>query len=142
MNQIPSPAKLLGFAGAMPFIWAAISSLTPLALPIARFNGAELAISYGIVILCFMSGVLWGFATRGGGFLPYALSVIPALFVLFAVGWGTFPDLMMLGFGFIAILVLDRWFMTRGLAPNWWLALRLRITAIVLPSLVLVAIGG
>ncbi len=36
-----------------------------------------------------MSGVLWGFAARGSDWLPYALSVIPALWVFFTVTDGT-----------------------------------------------------
>lgn len=140
MHTIPLPARLLGFAGVIPFLWAALTNQITNPLPFARFGGAELAVGYGIVILCFMSGVLWGFAARGKGLLPYGLSVTPALYVFFTTGWGQSSDSMALIAGYLGILGFDLWFQRMALAPEWWMALRLRITAIVVPSLAIATI--
>jgi hypothetical protein len=51
-------------------------------------HGTYVSLTYGTVILSFMSGVLWGFATKAEGqaaALGYALSVIPALWAFFMV---------------------------------------------------------
>jgi hypothetical protein len=91
-------------------------------------------IAYGIVILSFMSGVLWGFATRATGTSAatgYALSVIPALWAFFMVGGGYVTAAMNLIFGFVGLLLLDWTFWRQGLAPDWWMRLRLILTAVV-----------
>ena len=91
-RRIPPAALALGLAGLIPFLWSAATHLsTPMAgwaggfLP-PMFIGAYVGLTYGTVILAFMSGALWGFAARSeAGALPYALSTIPALWVFFMV---------------------------------------------------------
>ena len=97
---------------------------------------------YGLVILCFMSGVLWGFASKGQQAWPYVLSVLPALWGFFAGGLhmlspastaqGTLGFLMI---GFAALVGLDLVFQRAGLAPVWWMRLRVPLTASVLACL-------
>lgn len=130
MRSIPSTPLLLGLLGLLPFLAAALSSLLPLPLP-PVLTGPGAGIAYGIVILCFMSGVLWGFATRGAGGRAYVLSVLPALWVFFTTGGAPLMDLAALSAGFLGLLVLDRWFVAQGLAPGWWLPLRRFLTAVV-----------
>lgn len=149
MAQIPRSALILGLAGLIPFLWgAATQVLEPLALwgvewlgP--RFIGPYIGLSYGMVILCFMSGVLWGFATKAedeaGRF--YALSVIPALWAFFLVGDGPVSSAIYLGAGFLGLLVLDWQFQAQGLAPRWWMRLRVMLSAVVLACLALTAFG-
>lgn len=138
MTAIPRPALVLGLAGLLPFAWGAATSLPGLALPDrdwlgARFLAQQVLIGYGIVILCFMSGVLWGFAARNGASGGnYLLSVLPALWAFFAVAgdsWQAIPALMA---GFAGLLGLDHAFWRRELAPPWWMRLRLMLTAAVL----------
>ena len=87
MNAIPRSALLLGLAGLLPFIWGAITTLFPqFGLAASgyigsRFIGPYVQLYYGAVILSFMSGVLWGFATKVEGKQAtggYILSVLPA----------------------------------------------------------------
>ena len=97
-------------------------------------------IAYGTVILCFMSGCLWGFAARSETpqWRTYGLSVLPALYVFFFVGGPDEDQLFRLALGFTGILALD-WAYTRWqLAPDWWLTLRVMITAVVVPLFVIV----
>ena len=85
-----------------------------------------------------MSGVLWGFATKADGRVAatgYGLSVLPALWAFLFVGGGPVSAATFLVFGFIGILGLDWLFWRHGLAPAWWMTLRLILTAGVLVSL-------
>jgi len=140
MRAIPPIPLLLGLAGLLPFIWGALTLLiAPLAeLTMAwvgpRFLGPYVLLSYGTIILAFMSGVLWGFATKAEGRVAatgYALSVIPALWAFFFVGSGPVSSAIFLMAGFVGLLGLDYMFWQQGLAPQWWMRLRLLLTAIV-----------
>ena len=97
MKTIPAAPLFLGLAGLIPFVWGALTYLSdPLAQWGAqtlgpRFVGPYVQLFYGSVILSFMSGVLWGFATKANGARAatgYALSVIPALWAFFMTGGG------------------------------------------------------
>ena len=103
-----------------------------------RFVGPYIQLFYGAVILSFMSGILWGFATKATGAQAgtgYALSVIPALWAFFMTGGGPVGAGLNLMFGFGGLLILDFAFWRWGLAPEWWMKLRVLLTAIVLASL-------
>lgn len=143
MTAVPRAALIIGLAGLLPFLWGTLSALLPaLARPVTnltsqRFAGTELLVDYGVIILCFMSGALWGFAARGGSTLAHALSVLPALWVLFFIGDTPQQGLRTLLGGFVGTLLLDAYFWLRRYAPGWWMALRLVLTSVVVPCLVL-----
>jgi hypothetical protein len=85
-----------------------------------------------------MSGVLWGFATKASGpaaAMGYTLSVIPALWAFFMTGGGPVSAGTNLIFGFLGLLILDFAFSRWGLTPDWWMRLRLLLTAIVVACL-------
>ena len=143
-QTIPRAPLILGLAGLLPFLWGALTVLVPdLGLWTAqtlnpRFAGPYVMIFYGAVILSFMSGVLWGFAARASGTLAtigYALSVIPALWAFFMTGGGPTSAGMNLIFGFAGLLLLDLQFARWGLAPAWWMPLRLLLSAVVIACL-------
>lgn len=143
MRSIPRSALVLGLAGVIPFAWGALTVLLPdlaywgqSALG-ARFIGPYVQLYYGAIILAFMSGVLWGFATKASGpraTVGYALSVIPALWAFFMAGGGPTAAAGNLITGFLALLLLDWYFWQQGLAPRWWLRLRALLTALVVLS--------
>ncbi|MFD2738152.1 DUF3429 domain-containing protein [Sulfitobacter aestuarii] len=144
LKRVPAPALILGFAGLLPFLWAAmlllgvdggISGRLPRAL---GTDGRLVMLRYGSVILPFMSGVLWGFATRARGTraaAAYALSTLPALWWFFAPGAGPSSALLNLMSGFAGLLILDFAFWRWSLAPSWWMALRLPLSIVVLACL-------
>ncbi|NUB46654.1 DUF3429 domain-containing protein [Fertoebacter nigrum] len=142
--MIPRAALLLGLAGLIPFLWGAATVLSPAlgdwgarALG-PRFVGPYVGLAYGTVILSFMSGVLWGFATKANGTeaaFGYALSVIPALWAFFLVGGGPVSAAIWLAAGFVLLLGLDVMFWRQGLAPHWWLRLRFGLSAVVVACL-------
>ena len=139
MTRIPRAPLLLGLAGVLPFAWGALTVLIPAlgdwswSTIGARLTGRTLLLLYGTVILSFMSGTVWGFATRAEGrhaAVLYALSTLPALWAV-AFGFST----LLLALGFAALLLLDRHAQAAGLAPPWWMRLRLLLTALVIACL-------
>lgn len=143
-SRIPRPALLLGLAGLVPFLWSAATHLSPTLSAWASqvlspmYLGAYVGLTYGTVILSFMSGVLWGFATKAEGreaALAYILSVIPALWVFFMVSDASDTSVIFLAAGFAGLLLLDAMFQAWGLAPRWWLRLRVMLTVVVLACL-------
>src|SRR6056297_3265770 len=116
MMQIPKAPLILGLAGLLPFVWGALTFLNGelaawgMATLGPRFVGPYVQLFYGSVILSFMSGVLWGFATRAEGgqaMTGYVLSVIPALWAFFMTGGGPTGAALNLMFGFGGLLILD-----------------------------------
>jgi hypothetical protein len=145
MPPIPRSALILGLAGLIPLVWGGVTVLAPdladwsMANLGPRFTGPYVGLAYGQVILAFMSGVLWGFATRAEGAeaaTGYGLSVIPALWAFFMVGGGPVSAGINLMAGFAGLLLLDWHFWKLGLAPDWWMRLRAGLTAAVIASLV------
>ncbi|WP_296427789.1 DUF3429 domain-containing protein [Yoonia sp.] len=144
MHTIPRSALILGLAGLIPFVWGALTVLRPdlgqwgqMALG-GRFVGPYVQLFYGAIILSFMSGVLWGFATKARGRTAtagYVLAVIPARWAFFMTGGGPTTAAMNLIVGFVALLLLDWHFWRLDLAPVWWMHLRGLLTAIVVVSL-------
>ncbi len=143
-HTIPRAPLILGLAGLLPFLWGALTVILPdLGLLTAqtigpRFAGPYVMLFYGAVILSFMSGVLWGFATKAEGRLAatgYALSVIPALWAFFMTGGGPVSAGMSLIFGFAGLLAIDWQFARWGLVPGWWMPLRLGLSAVVIACL-------
>lgn len=148
-TPIPRAALLLGLAGLLPFVWGVVTLWSPaaalqtVALVGPRFVGPYVGLFYGAVILSFMSGVLWGFATKAEGQVAasgYALSVLPALWAFFTTGGGDDAAAVALIAGFIGLLGLDWLFWHHGLAPRWWMKLRVMLTAGVVLCLVPVAL--
>jgi hypothetical protein len=142
-RRIPRPALLLGLAGLIPFLWSAATHLFPTLAGWAgqflppMFIGAYVGLTWGTVILSFMSGALWGFATRGEAAMPYLLSVIPTLWVFFMVTDASANSTIFLAAGFVGLLLLDAMYTAWGLAPRWWLRLRVMLTVVVLACLAL-----
>jgi hypothetical protein len=151
MMGIPRAPLSLGLAGLIPFIASAASELSPglfeaLATTFGpRFVGPYMGLAYGTIILSFMSGVLWGFATKATGGVAaygYAISTIPALWAFFFVGSGPVSSAIWLALGFILLIGLDFMFWQRGLAPDWWMRLRIMLTSVVVACLMVTAFGS
>lgn len=142
MTRVPQAPLVLGLVGLVPFIWGALTYLNPSLQQWgadtlgARFIGPYVQLFYGAVILGFMSGVLWGFATRatsgGQAATAYVLSVIPALWAFLMTGGGPVSASVNLIFGYAGLLLIDIAFARWNLTPDWWLFLRVPLTAIVI----------
>ncbi|WP_170344828.1 DUF3429 domain-containing protein [Ruegeria atlantica] len=144
MNGVPKAPLFLGLAGLIPFVWGALTYLNGdlnawgVQTFGPRFVGPYVQLFYGSVILSFMSGVLWGFATKTSGSkaaLCYLLSVLPALWAFAMTGGGPVNAGTNLMYGFAGLLLLDALFSYWSLTPVWWMRLRILLTAVVLASL-------
>lgn len=145
MFGIPRAPLLLGLAGLIPFgfgaliagggFWANMGDPNAGGYPlIIAKDGLDLLVLYATIILSFMSGVLWGFATKTTGAAAtagYILSVIPALWAFLMRGSQPAETLTYLLIGFLGLLLLDLYFYRAGLTPPWWMRLRLLLTTIV-----------
>lgn len=140
MKRIPPSALVLGLAGLLPFLWGGATAVPLLldyapALPILpTLTGTALLAAYGTIILGFMAGVIWGFAARDGGpFMPagLVLSVLPPLWIFFFSAQPDGTQLLALIAGFTGLLAIDHTCARRGLAPEWWMPLRLILTSVV-----------
>ncbi|MDG1458207.1 MAG: DUF3429 domain-containing protein [Pseudoprimorskyibacter sp.] len=134
--SIPRPALYLGLSGLLPFLAG-----TGLHLASTYSDGIDILTCYGTVILCFMSGVLWGFAARDPNqtnhLWAYAFSTVPALWAFFATITPGINLLVALLLGFVGLLALDWLFAHRGLAPPWWMRLRILLTLVVVVCLLI-----
>ena len=140
LKIVPIAPLILGLAGLIPFLWGSLTYMNrDLALWGAevlgpRFVGTNIHLFYGYVILSFMSGVLWGFSTKAEGSkaaIGYTLSTVPALWAFLMNSGGSVNAGENLFFGFIGLLFLDYIFFKWGLAPRWWMHLRLFLTVVV-----------
>ena len=149
-QKIPAATLALGLAGLIPFVWGTLSLFIPALQEFgsaafgARFVGPYVQVFYGAIILAFMSGVLWGFATKSSGreaVVGYGLSVLPALWAFFVTGGGHSSAALGLIIGYIGLLGIETWFVQRKLAPGWWMRLRLILSAVVITCLAATALA-
>lgn len=152
MSRIPIAPLLLTVAGLAPFLFGTFIATGWLSgdlsdpagsssIAVNARDGALILTRYGVIILCFMSGVLWGFATKAEGaqaMACYVLSVIPALWAFLNPGTHADEALINLMIGFAGVLLLDLAFSRWGLTPPWWMALRIPVTVVVLVCLAVV----
>jgi len=138
----PQMARLLGFAGLIPFIFAGsvvwISALEPLNLAMPL-----LATGYGAVILSFLGGVRWGAAMAVGDAREnreIALSVIPSLIGFACMIVPLISSLVLLLVSFAALGVTDMAAARDGRLAPWYAPLRLVLTVIVCVSLLSVLV--
>lgn len=147
MRSIPKTAVWLGLAGILPFIAGSVIALIPrLAhiMPVGFQNGSAVLIDYGTIILAFMSGCLWGFATKAAPqdrLWAFGASILPALAAFLYTGGGA-GELVFLAALFAGLLVLDRFYVRKGLAPVWWFDLRMLITPFVVVALIAPVVAG
>jgi hypothetical protein len=131
----PFPALVLGLAGLAPFAAGALAAHGLLPGVGDAATGLAILQGYGQAILAFMGGCLWGFAAQAGraGWKELGASVVPGLWA-FSVGFAPSP-LASLVMGYLVLLAFDVNFRLWGLGPDWWLRLRLPLTAGVLACL-------
>ena len=141
MKKIPNSALILGLSGLIPFFWGTVTSLDfvienlKLTGLSKEYTGARINLTYGTIILAFMSGVLWGFAANVGGKrqpIGFILSVLPALWAFFTFNGLLINPLAGLIIGFLGVFAIDVRFYYWQLTPEWWLSLRCILTLLVI----------
>ncbi len=124
--------KLLTYFGATPFFLAIYLHLTE--QPLLGVEAVQWFLTYGLVILSFMAGTLWGQVVNASAQvkrIALATNIITlAAWFAFLLA-GPVLVLLMLALGFIALYLLEWRVMDRVPRPEYYLALRLRVTALV-----------
>ena len=127
----PRTAGVLGYAGLIPFVLAALALHGP-------WPGAALAaqvfIAYGATILAFLGGIQWGLALSPGSQRATeraVVGVLPSLVAWLALLVPASTATTLLAAGFAALLLWERG--RRPVAgPPWYPRLRTRLTLAVL----------
>ncbi len=132
---VPATARLLGLLGLLP--QGLFLLLVAVDHPRLVFAAQSLAFAYAALILSFLGGLWWGLAAtaaRPPAWLWIA-AVMPSLaafasFLPWALaGSWPGPSLVLLGGAIMASLAVDRRLVRDGLAPDWWMRLRLPLSA-------------
>jgi len=125
----------LGYLGLLPFVGGALSIWV---LPLGwRGFVLEALLDYAAVILAFMGAIHWGLAMRAehseGASLQLGFSVIPPLlgWLAIASGMPLLAALPLMLVSFVGLYLADLHAVRLGLAPQWYPALRMPLTAIV-----------
>ena len=138
-------AALLGAGGLIPFL--AGSGYLCLGPVLYAQVVSNALIGYGAVILAFLGAVHWGLylTVAREDSLRLVLGITPSL-----IGWGALLlallgapvlGLVLLILGFLGIFLVDWQTVKQGLVPAWYGRLRLRLSLVVLPSLVLAGLS-
>ena len=137
-RRVPIAARVLGGAGLLPVLLAIIVRLSAGASADAELAHFAVIVgfSYVALILSFLGGAWWGLAAarlsveRLGPWL--GIAVVPSLVALVLQplsGWYPGPSAVLLGLAVIATLLVDRRLAANGLAPRWWMRLRVPLSA-------------
>lgn len=124
-------AKILGYAGLIPFVVFAVGSWV--SLPYVD-DATAILLSYAAVILSFMGAIHWGLAMANQhdrGTHYFIASVIPALLAWFALLLSQPLALALLLLGFVGLLVYDKRVEKPQHLPDWYIPMRLRLTFVV-----------
>lgn len=147
-NDGQNTARLLGYAGLIPFYAMAVAALL-------AGDGAAgrtvllLQLAWAAMIASFLGAVHWGLAMASTPLSGrrVAHSVLPGLagwgilvsYVLFPVAW---PAIVLSMALFVALYVHDRNAARSGLAPDWYGVMRAPLTLLVLLALLITLIGS
>ena len=133
--SMPSVARWLGLAGLLPQV--AVVAVLLSHSPQYYYTALSLGYAYAALILSFLGGIWWGLAARGGDEVPgwiWVVAVLPSLVALasaipWAIGmeWPR-PSLGWIGLCLIGSFEVDRRLLKAGLAPRWWMTLRLPLS--------------
>ncbi len=130
----PALARALGLAGLLPqlaVLFVLLEHNEEL-----RFSALAMGYAYAALILSFLGGLWWGLAAKAEA--PpawlWVVAVAPSLVALAsAIPWAVGdpwpgPSLILLGLTLIAALAVDWRLQATGIAPKWWLHLRLPLS--------------
>jgi len=152
VSRIPFPAAFLGGAGLIPFVGAVLllsaeeGAVPRLGIVSCGAEGAMFVLAnLGAILLGFMGGCIWGFASAPGrtpSLLVLTASVLPAILAFLAIRPDPALSCLWLAFGFVALQAIDVALQRAGITPDYWLNLRLPLTAGVVACLLTGALYG
>lgn len=122
----PLWANFLGYAGVTPVLGLLILGWTDQTW---QQQSVSLACSYGALILSFLGGIHWGFATSGIASMKSLVpSVAPSLWAWAALTCPQAITLWALTFGLLLFYLYERRTSWVDKLPRWYLPLRLKLT--------------
>lgn len=139
-------AKVLTYAGTLPFLGVVLASLS--GLDLMGFDPKHVILSYGAVIISFICGIHWGlYLYREAPLNLFIHSNVVTLIAWFALllglsKWQPFSNIapwLLIGC-FIYLLWVDRLLFRKDLHENWFMTLRTHATLIVSVALLFFAI--
>ncbi|WP_223789289.1 DUF3429 domain-containing protein [Marinicella meishanensis] len=146
MNTVRKPTWLT-YLGALPFLYALavaaygffdLNAVLGTELRFARFKSYMVAHTYGAVIVAFLAGIQWGVSlnqpTDQQYFIISNVLALMAWFSLFA--FASLMGMLLITVAFLLALWVDRHAHQQGMIPTWFWRLRLRITVLVVTTLV------
>lgn len=140
-DSIPQAALYLGLAGVLPF-WAAAVLMWSFADPGHPPTASAISIAYGAIVLSFLGGVRWGIAivppARSCLATTLSLAVLPSLAGFAAMFMPSILGLAVVVSGFMLHALWDVVAADNGRIPQWFATLRLILTALVVPALLMV----
>ncbi len=135
MKPVPFIPALFGIVLILPFIYTT-GTLLDLFMPPRAFWAAPFPIlnSYGAIFLALIGGAYWGFVAKKANLVDIIAALIPPFAALVA----SLTPNPVLGYavGIAAMLVLDLYFVSRRVAPSWWLSFRIYTGIIAIGALV------
>ena len=141
-NDGQNTARLLGFAGLIPFYVLAVLALFLDAA--STWVAILLLLTYAAVIASFLGAVHWGLALAApepSGRLLLR-GVLPALggwgiVVLYVTSTEAWPAIVLAMALFVSLYVYDRKAGRAGLAPGWYAVLRAPLSLLVIAALLI-----
>ena len=128
-------AKILGYAGLIPFITISIGCW--ISLPYLS-DAIQLLINYAAIILSFMGAIYWGVAIANINASAdvqsnkhFIVSIIFALTAWLSLLLPEVLALVILQVGFIVLIVYDLKVVKLQGLPDWYMRMRKRLTIIV-----------
>ena len=118
--------QLLGYAGVLP-----VAGLLILAWGNAHWQSQALTFAsvYGALILSFLGGIHWGFATTGfASAKHFFVSVIPSLWAWAALASPDLYTLICIILGLVLFFAYEKNHAIAHRFPIWYLPLRARLT--------------
>lgn len=143
-SLLPRPALLLGGLGLLPTLLA--TGLVWFGAREQAAVGFSLGAIYGAMILSFLGGAWWGLAVskaepeRLAGLL--AIAVTPSLVAWLAIFALSAQTVAVLAASFLGALMIDRRLTIDGLAPAWWMRLRIPLSTAMALLHLLLALGA
>jgi hypothetical protein len=131
-------AKTLAWLGAVPFVASVAAQFAGM----AGYHTAYSSLTYGTVIISFLSGIHWGLYLSSGQ--HSSINLLVSSNVLAVVAWLSLvllaPSVQYLvqGACFTVLLLIDARLVADGVIERWFYQLRKQVTLLVVLCLILV----
>ncbi len=143
--------KLLTYLGTIPFLFALaiacygyfdLKESFGAEIRFTRFKSYMVAHTYGAVIVAFLAGIQWGVSMNQPSNRQYFIisNVLALMAWISLFAFASFNGIVVILLAFVFALLVDRHAYQAGIISAWFWQLRVRISAVVMLSLLLLLI--